>query len=187
MLRGIGAWLKVNGAAIYDTRPWLVYGEGPVRNGGGGFSESTEKPYTSHDLRFARSKDGITNWVRHPANPIVRSGTNKWDHDACYKPYAVFDGQKWLLWYNGRKQSLEQIGVVIHQGEDLGFPVVLKPESYKHYVDAFNKNDNELYKQHIPNAAAWDFLAENIPLLDCPDKDIEEIYYFRWWTYRKAI
>ena len=41
--------------------------------------------------------------------------------------------------------------------------------------------------QHIPNAAAWEFLKANIPLLDCPDKDIEEIYYFRWWTFRKAI
>jgi predicted transcriptional regulator len=46
---------------------------------------------------------------------------NQWDHDACYKPYAIFDGQKWLLWYNGRHDALEQIGVVFHPGEDLGF------------------------------------------------------------------
>jgi len=138
-------------------------------------------------IGLARSKDGIANWERHPENPIVRSGTGNWDHDACYKPYAIFDGKKWLLWYNGRRKSLEQIGVVIHAGEDLGFPVVLKPQPFKHYVDSFNRNDRELYAQHIPNAAAWDFLSGNIPLLDCPDKDIEEIYYFRWWTYRKAI
>ncbi|HLX61182.1 MAG TPA: glycosyl hydrolase family 65 protein [Planctomycetota bacterium] len=138
-------------------------------------------------IGLARSKDGITNWERHPSNPIVRSGTNQWDHDACYKPYAIFDGEKWLLWYNGRRQSLEQIGVVIHPGEDLGFPMVLKPASLKHYVDEFNKTDNELYKQYIPNAAAWEFLADHIPLFDCPDKELEEIYYFRWWTYRKAI
>ena len=47
-------------------------------------------------------RDGITAWQRHPANPIVRSGTGKWDDDACYKPYAIFDGRQWLLWYNGR-------------------------------------------------------------------------------------
>ena len=69
----------------------------------------------------ARSKDGITNWQRHPANPIIRPGLDKWDHDACYKPYAIFDGKKWLLWYNGRHGSLEQIGVVLHEGEALGF------------------------------------------------------------------
>jgi len=70
---------------------------------------------------IARSKDGITNWQRHPANPIIFPGKDKWDHDACYKPYAIYDGAKWLLWYNGRHGSLEQIGVVEHRGEDLGF------------------------------------------------------------------
>lgn len=73
-------------------------------------------------IGLARSRDGITNWQRHPDNPIVRPGGNKWDHDACYKPFAIFDGKKWLLWYNGRRGSLEQIGVVFHEGEDLGFP-----------------------------------------------------------------
>lgn len=72
-------------------------------------------------IGVARSKDGINNWERHPLNPIVKPGKDKWDHDACYKPYAIFDGKKWLLWYNGRNKTLEQIGVVIHEGEDLGF------------------------------------------------------------------
>ncbi len=45
-------------------------------------------------IGIARSRDGITGWQRHPANPIVRSGTGKWDDDACYKPFAIFDGQK---------------------------------------------------------------------------------------------
>jgi len=72
-------------------------------------------------IGLARSKDGISGWQRHPANPIIRPGEGKWDHDACYKPYAIFDGRKWLLWYNGRHGGLEQIGVVLHEGEDLGF------------------------------------------------------------------
>jgi len=73
-------------------------------------------------IGLARSKDGISNWQRNPANPIVHPDPDAWDHDACYKPYAIFDGQKWLLWYNGRHGSLEQIGVALHPGHDLGFP-----------------------------------------------------------------
>ena len=31
MLLGMGDWLALNGEAIYGTRPWLVYGEGPTK------------------------------------------------------------------------------------------------------------------------------------------------------------
>lgn len=64
---------------------------------------------------------------------------------------------------------------------------VLSPEDFRHYIDTFNNNDNELYKQYIPNDSSWEFLAKNIAFFDCPDKTIERIYYFRWWTYRKHI
>jgi predicted GH43/DUF377 family glycosyl hydrolase len=77
---------------------------------------------TDHaQIGVARSKDGITNWQRLPANPIVRPTPGGWDADACYKPYVIYDGRKWLLWYNGRHGGLEQIGVVTHEGRDLGF------------------------------------------------------------------
>jgi predicted GH43/DUF377 family glycosyl hydrolase len=70
---------------------------------------------------LARSRDGVTKWQRHPANPILRPGKGRWDGDAVYKPYALFDGKGWMLWYNGRKGDREQIGVALHEGEDLGF------------------------------------------------------------------
>jgi predicted GH43/DUF377 family glycosyl hydrolase len=73
-------------------------------------------------IGLARSRDGITNWVRHPANPIVRPTPGGWDSDACYKPYAVFADGRWLLWYNGRREAFEQIGLVTRAGQDLGFP-----------------------------------------------------------------
>jgi predicted GH43/DUF377 family glycosyl hydrolase len=74
-------------------------------------------------IGIARSKDGVTNWQRHPANPIISPVEGAWDADACYKPFAVFErkANRWLLWYNGRKGSVEQIGLAIKDGEDLGF------------------------------------------------------------------
>ena len=64
---------------------------------------------------------------------------------------------------------------------------VLKPETFQHYIEAFNASDRELYPGYITNGAAWNFLENNIPLFECPDRDIETTYYFRWWTYRKHI
>src|SRR5271170_8057814 len=58
--------------------------------------------------------------------------------------------------------------------------VVLKSERFKHYIDSFNVNDQELYLGYITNGAAWNFLKNNVPLFECPDKDIETTYYFRW-------
>lgn len=72
-------------------------------------------------IGLARSKDGITGWIRHAGNPIVRPTPGGWDADACYKPFAVYTHGRWMLWYNGRHNSLEQIGLVTHHGEDLGF------------------------------------------------------------------
>ena len=60
-------------------------------------------------------------------------------------------------------------------------------DSWAKYVPEFNRDDEELYTNAIPNSAAEAFLRENAPSFSCPDKDIERTYHFRWWTYRKHI
>jgi len=52
ILREVGAWLKVNGEAIYATRPWKLSGEGPTAISGGAFHDTDTKPYTAEDFRF---------------------------------------------------------------------------------------------------------------------------------------
>lgn len=82
ILLGMGDWLKVNGEAIYATRPYKVFGEGPTKSAGGGFSERKDKPFTSEDIRFTQSKDGSAVYaivLGLPTKPIKIASLAKTD------------------------------------------------------------------------------------------------------------
>ncbi len=57
MLKVMADWTAVYGEAIFGTRPWLVYGEGPVRTKGGAFRENFD--FTAEDLRFTTKGDTL--------------------------------------------------------------------------------------------------------------------------------
>ncbi len=62
ILEDIAAWMDVNKEGIFDTRPWVVYGEGPSTENsapldGAGFNEGKNAPYTPADIRFVKKGD----------------------------------------------------------------------------------------------------------------------------------
>ena len=69
-------------------------------------------------INVARSKDGIGEWERYPHNPILSGGPEgSWDVEAVYKPWVMHMDGQWLLWANGRRAAVEQVGLYIHDGD----------------------------------------------------------------------
>jgi alpha-L-fucosidase len=50
----IGAWLKLNGEAIYDSTPWKCFGEGPTQIQTGSGHDKDTKSYQAGDFRFTQ-------------------------------------------------------------------------------------------------------------------------------------
>jgi alpha-L-fucosidase len=48
--------MQTNGEAIYETRPWKVYGEGPNSIKAGSFQGGSIKKLGEKDIRFTRNK-----------------------------------------------------------------------------------------------------------------------------------
>src|SRR5207247_9311621 len=57
-LREMAAWMKINGEAVFGTRPWKVYGGGPATEmtadsrRGANFNERAARSFTAQDIRF---------------------------------------------------------------------------------------------------------------------------------------
>jgi alpha-L-fucosidase len=51
-LDGLTAWMDVNGEALFGTRPWRVYGEGPDSSPQDRIDTTQQDSYTAEDIRF---------------------------------------------------------------------------------------------------------------------------------------
>jgi alpha-L-fucosidase len=56
-LHEMADWMKINGDAIFGTRPWTVFGEGPTGSKAGAAHESFK--FSPQDIRFVRKGDDI--------------------------------------------------------------------------------------------------------------------------------
>jgi alpha-L-fucosidase len=76
VLESVGRWLAENGEAIYGTRPWRVFGEGPTQVKAGAFNEP-RSGFTAQDIRFTTKGDHlyaiILGWPGPGATVTIRN------------------------------------------------------------------------------------------------------------------
>jgi len=98
-LDGMAGWMAVNGEAIYGTRPWKIYGEGPTQAATGAFKENAA--YTPQDIRFT-TKDAtvyaITLGVPHKEVRIKSLGANANFSDKKIRAVRLLGSKQILRW-----------------------------------------------------------------------------------------
>lgn len=98
---------------------------------------------------------------------------------------------------HGGNMFMNQHNCLDVRNASAGQPAVLTTDVLPAYADRFAADEKAFYaldkeerKAPLPditNEDAANWMAENIPMFDCPDKDFNDIYYFRWWSLRKHL
>jgi len=74
--------------------------------------------------------------------------------------------------------------------QSTGAPAVLKPTDYSHYVDLFRQQERlatgKVYEGE-DGGDSFQWMQHQIPWFDASDKKFEEMYYFRWYAWKKHL
>ena len=138
MLRQIGAWLKVNGQAIYGSRPWKIFGEGPTQIVAGSFTDLRRQPFTPNDFRFTTKAGRLyAIALAWPADRrlLVRSLASGIDPTACEVQDVRLLGHKGRLQWQPEPEGLR----VLLPGEaPCDFAVTLEITASKPFSTTLN-------------------------------------------------
>jgi alpha-L-fucosidase len=129
VLDGIAAWMAVNGEAIYETRPWKVYGEGPDMVKAGSFEGNSVSKLGEKDIRFTRNKAGnvvyaiVLGW---PAGEIVAQslGTNSSAQPGKIENVQLLGSDERLHWKQAAEGLRLELPKQVHPTTD--FAAALK-------------------------------------------------------------
>lgn len=84
LLDAIGDFMRTNGEAIYGSRPWKTFGEGPASGGGpdaaaAKFNESKRRALTNEDVRYTRKGDVVYAFImgRPAGNVTLQRGPER--------------------------------------------------------------------------------------------------------------
>ncbi len=120
ILREIGAWLRINGEAIYGTRPWNKFGEGPTQTAAGSFGDTKRKAFTAEDVRFTTK--GTTLYAIALAWPADRKLVVQSLAGRKVKRVELLGHRGRLRW----EQTAEGLGVTLPEEPPCEFAVTLR-------------------------------------------------------------
>jgi alpha-L-fucosidase len=102
ILLEIGRWLEVNGEAIYGTRPWKVYGEGPTEVFEGPFQDTRQTGFTARDVRFTTKGDVlyaiVLGWPEDGEVVIQSLGTGQARYPMTIKQVGLLGSKEAVQW-----------------------------------------------------------------------------------------
>src|SRR5687767_3976066 len=103
----------------------------------------------------------------------------------CRTSLEVKPGARSRLSIGLRLGLRDALGVVLFAcglaGGLTAAPAVLSSDALARHVARFNAQEDEPIVNLVPNSEAAAWLHARIPLFECPDAEVEEIYFFRWW------
>lgn len=101
-LLGVGKWLRANGEAIYGTRPFVVYGEGPKRLASSGHFTQMTGDYNEENIRFTTKGSTIyaiqMGWAGSEKEVLIRSITAESLDGVAIQGVSVVDSPETIAW-----------------------------------------------------------------------------------------
>lgn len=114
VLLGMGEWLGKYGEAIYGSRPWYTFGEGPTKEPEGSFENHQaflKVKYSAKDIRYTTNNGNIyatvLGWPGNNSEILFKAfSTNEWPHAQSIKSVSLL-GSSELIEYELNEQGLK--------------------------------------------------------------------------------
>lgn len=110
-LKELGQWLKLNGEAIYESRPWLIYGEGPTETKTGHLADMQFDGFGDEDIRFTTRKGQLyaiaLGWSESGMLSIKSLGAS--NYNGTIKSIELIGHKDQITW----KQTIESLQITL--------------------------------------------------------------------------